>query len=90
MVAASLVGDQPETTGGIPVTGSDPAEVDHGSQILLLHAGRRADGPGCHRVGDSSVEQHRGQFDRMAWQHPSVEAVEPADRMSYQGPSSTT
>ena len=64
MVTAALVGEQAESAPHIGLAGAGAAKVNEGGQILLLPEGRgRPAGPGG--TGNRSIEEGRGQLDRM-------------------------
>ena len=78
VVAAPLVAGESEAMCCIGVACCSSTEMDHGGQILLLLQRRRGKPPVCQRARDVSVEQGRGQLDRMARHDTAVETVEPA------------
>jgi hypothetical protein len=51
------------------------AQVNQRGKVLLA---LKRGGSGTKGLSHLAIEQGSGQFDRMAWQHPGIETIEPA------------
>src|SRR5437879_7893165 len=78
MVAALLAGDQPKAAPCVGVAHSGSAEVNDCGQILLLLESGSSDPLAPHRACDATMQQSRCQFDGVARNNASVEAIKPA------------
>ena len=54
------------------------AQVNHGSQLLLLDQADPSSGPSTQCIDDAPMEICGSHFNRMTWEGPGIEAVEPA------------
>lgn len=78
MITAFLAGGETEPASGEGMAGSGAAEVNDGGELLLLVPADRGPRPGPEGSGDLTIEQGGCEFNGMARDDASVEAVEPA------------
>lgn len=74
MIAAPLLREETKVPLGIVSARPGTAEVDDGGQVLLLSECRRSF---SHYSPDLAIEKYGGQLDRVAWDHPGIQAIEP-------------
>lgn len=72
VVGAFLAVEEAKTEPHVQIAGTRPAQVDHRSQVLFFQRRSGVDSMPRKRTGHVQVQICRGEFNRVAWNHPKV------------------